>query len=513
MSFFKEFEMELWDELNYSPMYDDDLDEDYVEFRLTLAIAEQQKTKIDSDSSTFFDDLYGQKSSDESVFIMCSDSHTNVRNFMIDNLLTFNQVISQFRSAYVNTFFSPCRYRKVGKKKKLRRADAFVSSTQCLFVDIDGLPYDFTAFTTDEIVSFLQDTYRLKTLPSWVVASGHGLHLYYILEEELIFPNQQCVWDSYIRSMILFFGADVSCKNRSRILRCPRSYNIKNVDDIRFTKLHHLVDDPYPLSDLRFFIDASTDDEYIVYEKGCYAERAEKGRATRAKNKLKKIEAGEKILARCKNPKKVSLKNGKKVKVKAKAISRSDELYKLSLRLNTYPIPASARYTKQLRDLENWAVWRGGVPLGYRSTFSHIYTMISKRSGRKEDDTFKKLFRFFDENFEHEARAIVKSVYASKITYMYRNSTIAERLSFSEDFLTHTYCCYTDDQVAQAKAKRNAKYYDKLDSVVDKRSVKQKNFVYISSHMTEKNAILANHLDLSLATIERMKAKVRKDAL
>lgn len=73
----------------------------------------------------------------------------------------------------------------------------------------------------------------------------------------------------YTESIITHFHADRACMNESRILRFPKSLNVKNMSDIRETKLFRLADrEPrLQLSDLDYFL--KTDEEIEEYKIDC----------------------------------------------------------------------------------------------------------------------------------------------------------------------------------------------------------------------------------------------------
>lgn len=64
--------------------------------------------------------------------------------------------------------------------------------------------------------------------PSIIVSSGHGMHAYWLLNEERSAP----ALESASRTIAAALGAD-ACFDSSRILRLPGSINRKNLDDMR----------------------------------------------------------------------------------------------------------------------------------------------------------------------------------------------------------------------------------------------------------------------------------------
>lgn len=131
---------------------------------------------------------------------------------------------SKYAPLLTDTFFSPCLYDGWWES---------VNACLCnvIFLDIDGITdVNLLAMSTTEISDWLTDTYNIPShlLPDWCICTGHGIHLYFVVDEiDYTDTEQGKLRDYYTNMLICYFHADVSCSNRNHILRLPFSYNCK----------------------------------------------------------------------------------------------------------------------------------------------------------------------------------------------------------------------------------------------------------------------------------------------
>lgn len=491
----------------------DEVDDFQFDFYLNLEKSFLSKFEIDFLTADFFNDVFCSKKSSEYIYGMCSDAYDNVFNFRSRSVVEFLEKICKFRTQKINVYFSPVRYSSLNRH--VCRKNAYASSTKVFFVDIDDLTFDFSTMSEEEIVKFLVTEYNLEFLPNWILASGHGLHIYYVLDDVLSLKNPE-IFSRYIDSMIFFFKADVSCRNTSRILRVPFSYNAKYPESVIKTRLFHLNETPYKLHDLDFFLcDPSLFEEYRL---ACEAKKTDKRNATRAKNRaLKEKEALENSsfieelepLEFLEHVEKDSKKSESiALKKKSKPKFSEEEFFYVNMKPNFSKLPKHRRFVRLLRDLQNFVVLRHCVPIGKRSTFCHIYASIAKRAFIPEAyvlDYFSLIFG----SFFSEAEKVLASVYKSSVVYMYSNARIAELLEYDELDFEHCQCCYTAEQVARSKAERNALYYNSQEEVREKRLWKEYRFEYVASHIEESSSFIAKQLGCSVSTVKRIKRSLR----
>jgi len=132
---------------------------------------------------------------------------------------------SKYAPLLTDTFFSPCLYDGWWES---------VNACLCnvIFLDIDGITdVNLLTMSTTEISDWLTETYNIPShlLPDWCICPGHGIHLYFVVDEmDYTDTEQGKLRDYYTDMLICYFHADVSCSNRNHILRLPFSYNCKN---------------------------------------------------------------------------------------------------------------------------------------------------------------------------------------------------------------------------------------------------------------------------------------------
>jgi hypothetical protein len=91
----------------------------------------------------------------------------------------------------------------------------------CLFVDLD--------FTLTPEPAARETLARFPLPPSIVVASGNGLHAYWLLRESFLFPDDTDAAGTWLRRLTATLQADASSAEVARILRIPGSRNFKYV--------------------------------------------------------------------------------------------------------------------------------------------------------------------------------------------------------------------------------------------------------------------------------------------
>jgi hypothetical protein len=98
---------------------------------------------------------------------------------------------------------------------------ANVALARSIFADFDGVePHE--AVMRAEAASLPS--------PTLVIASGHGAHLYWCLEEGITDLGH---WTGLQRRLIWLLGSDASIKDPPRIMRLPGTSNTKRLDDIK----------------------------------------------------------------------------------------------------------------------------------------------------------------------------------------------------------------------------------------------------------------------------------------
>lgn len=88
-------------------------------------------------------------------------------------------------------------------------------------VDVKALWFDFDYITLDEVKDRIK-IFDIK--PSYIISSGNGYHVYYILEERI--ETEKVV--KILRPLTKRIGADMRVATHSKILRLPGTVNKKN---------------------------------------------------------------------------------------------------------------------------------------------------------------------------------------------------------------------------------------------------------------------------------------------
>lgn len=455
----------------------------------------------------FFYDLFPQPLGGR-IWGMATDG-TNTFNFDFYNTDKAINGFSALTKEDIHLFFSPSIYRGW-------RTDKNALYTNTVYIDIDDIPgVDFATMDDDSVKTYLISTYNLtpELLPNWLVCSGHGLHLYYLVDtldmKNSVDAYRRALYTDYL---ITYFGADIACRNKSRILRFPGSRNIKDVDNIKTTRLLHLNNsNNRDISRLDAFV--ASPEQIEAYIIACNRRREEKRKATMKRNGTtpgRKRKQAPKITDSERKP--IPRMAIPKVDITPiKPIHATASHPELKVMLS--PLPANSRYRRILRDLHNYAARRRGCPTGYRAIYTHLTAVYLKRTNTTENDAYRYVRRYVDADFYAEAEAIVKSVYKRTTNYMYTNERIADLLGFTSQDLQYAFAAYTDNQRQAARTKAvnayDARRYE--ESRTEAQTRKQQRHDYVKEHPADTAAQLAEQLGCSVRTIKSIRAAIRKE--
>ena len=470
----------------------------------------------------FFKDIFGILGKRERIWLMASRGE-EVYNQYFRSVDKFCEACFQLSEGNYNLYFAPNLFRGYRKDKN-------VSSCCCLFIDIDGIEgIDFSSITKEELINYLCGTYRVprEYLPNWCVCSGHGLHLYYLIDRlDLKSASDSELRAKYTDWLIYYYQADIACRNKSRILRVPYSKNVKNPSDIKRTRLFKLNEsDERSLARMNFF--RCDKEEVKHYEAKCKAETEAKRKETMEKNGTsrgrKRVEAIDTELMEIKDSS-TNVNGGLEefnqeiiedsVKVEVIAEKPHSTSFKKGniqdLVLNYAPMSLTSRYTRMLRDLHNYAALRQGVPVGHRSNFVHIYATFSQKCRFKREKCENEVLQYVEDDFKLEALNVISAVYDSKSDYMYSNERVAEILGFTEYEMSKGFCIYKKG--AEARKISNARYEEKRHKDVREgnRNWRQDREAFIRAHMNDMSEReLAKELCCSKTTVHNIIIKLR----
>lgn len=477
-----------------------DLERFNFSFEIWNTLQSCKDKEVDKFVRDFMYELFPVIKGNECIWAMASVGALTY-NFSFEDIDSAVKGLYALTQKNVNLYFSPAIFCGWRKDKNVRHINT-------IYIDIDDVEeIDFSIMNQEEIEQYLLDTFHLipEMLPNWLVTSGHGLHLYYLVETlDLKKPNDSELRIKYTDYLITHFKADIACRNKSRILRFPHSRNVKNIDDIKTTRLFHTnMSEDRAIERLNYFTYSQC--EMDTYMEECKARRAEKRRQTMIANGTYRR-------------KKTVLKAIKKEaapKIK-KSIIKDSHSWIAShpeLKCSFKPLPSKARYRKIVRDLHNWAARRNGVPKGYRAIFTHILTVYMKRMFISEEETIICASHYLDEDFMEEAKAIIQCIYASNTEYMYRNEYIAELLDFTGEDLKNSFANYTEGQKKEAR-KKAVDTYDIKRFGAKRAEAQQKKierYNYIKEHPEQTANELSKILKCSVRTIKYERAKIRQE--
>ena len=514
MGKFKELAI-LFDESHESIEYGSD--KYFFAFDLWDKCRRLQDETIKRDLKGFFNDIFPKLNENECIWCMASSPDGVSYNFSYKDREQALRDLAVLSDEDINLYFSPSIFTGW-------RIDDNVSKINTIYIDIDDVDgTDFSEMGEADIRDWLINTYRLNdsVLPNWIVASGHGLHLYWIVKEiDLKTDEGTELRKRYTDYLITYFKADIACRNKSRILRFPTSRNVKDVSNIRVTRLFHLNrSKSKDIKRLDFF--KCSDEDIENYTAENIKRRSEKRKATMIKNgtwKKRKGKTDEEAKA-TKIIKEHSSGTRKKKTVKG-YIPNEDSGVGVSRKRSgtlirtvmTSPMSPKTRYLRIIRDLQNYSIRRAAVPEGHRSIFCHIMAVYCKKARFNIRDTEALIVDCIDGGFEREALDIIKSVYGSKTNYTYTNERIAELLDFKDFDFKNSYACYTEKQRKERRKQTQSRYDSKRykTSRQSKSELKQYRRDFIKEHTEMTTKEIAKALGCSERTVRYIKADMRK---
>lgn len=405
-----------------------------------------------------------------------SNSYTSIEEFL--------KAYALYSATAMDAFYTPCIYdgwRTAGNARY----------TKVVFVDIDGLDsIDLINMDNEEIKDWLCESYNIpdELLPNWCVCSGHGIHLYYIIEEiDFTDVAQLHTYENYIKSLICYFKGDMICKNRNHILRLPYSQNCK--EEIITTKLHKLNDSTdYDISRLDYF--NCTDDEILKYKDYLSAKR-------KTNNKPRRV-----------STKTVKSNINRKHEIKYEHCVPVESLNYFS------DFNSHSRYWNIIKDLHNYYVRHNGDIYGMRNEFIHILACFLRIVQMSLDEAEDYIEVYCTVDFLDEAIITVEKIYNREIKklYHYSNESIAELLNFTEDDYIKSYCAYREKERLEKRQRACKRAKDKQLAKRRAKNNKTKNGIrlYVSENMNMPSSELAILCGVSVRTIQRIKKAIQK---
>lgn len=435
----------------------------------------------------FFESIFPQHDNLK-YWMMLIDKKACV-NYCYDRIEDFITAYSRYSSLHINAYFSPCLY-----------DGWYVSNnahfSKVIFIDIDGIEsVNLLNMSSEELANWISATYSVPTelLPDWCVCTGHGVHLYYIVNELDYTDNDQSrLRDYYTKMLICYFRADMSCHNRNHILRMPYSHNCKS--EVLETKLHRLNNAEYTdISRLDYFL--CTDADIEDYRLECNKRKQEKARATRERN-------GHISMPIQKTPH----------KQKGKSRLPTEHCVPLSSMEYFKDFNKNSRYWNTIKDLHNYYLRHEGNIMGARNEFIHILSCFLRFTHMSVEEAKDYIEPYCTQDFLAEAQKTVEKAYSTTTIYRYSNETIADLLCFTENDYMQSYCCYREKERLIRKRQSDKRAKDKqLKNIREIRNrTKQGIREYIQNNMNMPTTELAILCGISTRTVQRIKKEIKE---
>lgn len=414
---------------------------------------------------------------------------TGTANPYYKNIDDFIQGYSKYAPLLTDSYFSPCLY-----KKWLNTENACLCNV--IFLDIDGITdVNLLTMSTTEISDWLTDTYNIPShlLPDWCICTGHGIHLYFVVDEiDYTDTEQGKLRDYYTTMLICYFKADVACSNKTHILRLPFSYNCKK--EPLLTQLHKLNNATNTdIKRLDYFYCSPEDTRQ--YRSDSYKIRTEKSAKTRELNN--------------KEPKEKKPQKPKK----NKAPNKTSHDFCAPIENMKYfdDFKRNARYWNIIKDLNNYYVRHNGNIVGCRNAFIHIMATFLKKVHKSLDEAIDFIEPYCTVDFYDEAVTAVTKIYNKDKQYNYNNDKIASLLYFTDIDYAQSYCCYNDSKRLERKREANRRAKDKqFKEARQKRKEKKENIcTFIKENPTMPTKDIAIIFDVSTRTIQRIKKTIK----
>lgn len=388
-----------------------------------------------------------------------------------------------------------------------------VISIKCLAIDIDN--FDDPHFkpmekSDEELIDYIRNTFPLlkDQMCNILMASGHGMHMYWFLKEEI----PRYTFEEYQKHLITSAHGDLACVPSSHYWRCLFSYNVKQ-HPIQ-TRVIPVSFEPISLEQMDIF--RMPEDEIDAYRKKENAARAEKARATRIKNGTC-AKPKEKKTAKEKAPKKEKVKVTKKVSKKPKITDNTiDNIQQdKSPNLQFYTDFGPYQDINLVKDLHNYYVRRlqqtdspDKALEGCRNFFAFIMTNYLKDYYSLQE-CMNFCLRYFSKDFQPEAKSVIEKTYYSQTKYFFRYSTLAKELNFTEEDYLNSFNNFSDSE-DKRRLKNNTKaklYYKRKHR---QRIQEKQNIVeYIKNNMNVSTKIIAKQFRISERTAYRIKRMIR----
>ena len=383
----------------------------------------------------------------------------------------------------------------------------YIKGSKVLFLDIDKIQK--TLDTKEKIVEFLEQYPFIKKgvfYPSYATFSGHGLHLYFMIDYvPLTYPIQKEQYKNLLRKLCSFIKGDFKCADMTRVLRLPFTCNCKDPKNLIHTQFFSLKD---IYEDDDWICDKS---KKTLDEIECYLSKFD----TENTNEVKESKE-----------KKSKEKKQKEPKIKIEYTYEITE--ERAKRIESY-IPKTKNKVQRLFDRINYLEktllpYREYDIFGYRNSFIFIITKLYQNAFKTMEETLNHCLElnssFKEPLTQIEVENIVKYTYEDNKNPYIRitNKGIKRLLDITPEEQDLDYGVVFYDEVREykktlryKKSNQKKKVKKQLDIVPSTMEIKyMKYFQILEQNPNATNKELAKLLDLSTKQITRIKNKYKE---
>lgn len=354
-------------------------------------------------------------------------------------------------------------------KNHYQNWEQYISASNCYFVDIDEIRTEKPVYncTEEEILQYLYNEYPLlmDCHPSYILMSGGGLHLYFILEHtEYLFGNRyknnaRGMHRTLTSDLIKLLGADPACKNLNRLLRTPFSVNMK-----------------YPIKTRLY----------------CYEEYHRTYRYTSLKDFVAALLPINDPLTRI-----LEAEATKPAKAPTTPKPQAPRSFNTTAEYRSL-IATNARKTlfeNRQADLEIWFFRHLKDMDGYRHKFFLIYSIVLKELHSQTSYIENQCYKLNNMLDAPLPDSELERTISSKRIYHFKNETIADWLNFTPSEIATMKCHYGADAIAEYHRERGV-YYNELAKETRHQKQEAK-----EAHIFQ---IIADNPDISLSKLAKL---------
>ena len=338
----------------------------------------------------------------------------------------------------VNTHFAPASH----STKSLKRLNAFI-------IDLDYYKKEhLSGLTATQVVNLLEQELNYPQ-PSFYIASGQGLYIYWLLNDTYATSKSKKFWSKIEAELINCFkgyGVDERVKDSARVLRMLGSVNSNNNEVVK------LIGDNSSLSNpLRYEMMDFADYFWGPKELLVNDDKALTKPKTKTKTKSKKKQTKNKKVIQLKNILTLNHSRYKDIEKLVELRADKDQTGIRELILFIY------RLHLLYANVDTDEALKRTIALNNKFLVATDDADISRTdSANKAAETFHRLKDKYDENREGTLNAYLQDSSA----YIYKNSTIIKQLGITEEEQKHLSTIIGTKEKKRRKDNRNKEWYE-----------------------------------------------------